>query len=291
MKVENAETLFVKNIRADSILELKEGKILFYSFRGCSYINVYKEKTFQKLYEIDLKNIAKKFEKKSNEQNKEKDEYYYFSSNEENISIKEVNEGLILIGFKRYLIEIKLNDKNYEGKVISKIDNNILNINELSDKKIIVITKKDIKIFIKENDKYIFKELYPLKDNWKLKPTPNSDDMEYDDFYQYYSSYILPNDKLLLNSFSTEYSSFTQCATHPAREFFKSKIIFIDLKNFEEITSNEFSRINPKYVISEKYIYIQTFDNILIYDINNLELVENIELKHLYIFINMMNNI
>ena len=279
MTKENIEILFTSKISGDSILELKDWKILIYYFRGSSKISVYNGKTFQKLYKIDLLNIIGKYLKQGKDK-PEKIDYYLYDlySPKENISIKQVDEGLILIGFNKYLLEIKLNDKNYEGKVITKNDNTILNINELSDKRIMVITNKEIKIFIKENNEYIVKMSYPLKENWKLKPTPKTYCDDYYDFYQYFSSCVLPNNKLLLNSFSTEYQSFIQCATHPGREFFNSKIIFIDLNNFEEIISNEFFNENPKFIITENYIYIQAYKSLLLYNVNTLELVKNIKL-------------
>ena len=281
MKKENIEILFTSDTRGDSILELKDGKILTYYFRGSSIISVYNGKTFKQLYEIYLIKIIGKYENEGKENNDKTDDYlYYLYSQKQNISIKQLDEGLLLIGFNKYLMEIKLNDKNYEGKVITKIDDTVLNINELSDKRIIVITNKDIKIFNKENNEYKYKIFYPLKDNWKLKPTPNDYWDEYYDFYQYFSSCILPNNKLLLNSFSTEYRSFTQCATHPGSEFFNYKIIFIDLNNFQEIISNECFHANPKFIITENYIYIQAYRNIIIYDVNTLELVKNIKLAN-----------
>ena len=229
-----------------------------------------KGKTFQTLYKIFLDEIMEKYIKETKKEIDTIEKYlYYIYSPKENISIKELNEGPILIGYNKYLMEVKLNDKNYEGKVISKIDGIILNINELPDKKIIVITNKDIKIYIKESDKYIFKTFYLFKDNWKLKPTSNSYYTKYKEFYQYFSSYILPNNKFLLNSFSTESSSHSGYIPL-TREFSNSKIIFIDLNNFEEITSTEIFNYNSKYIITENNIYIQTYENILIYNINTL---------------------
>ena len=237
-----------------------------------------KGKTFQTLYKIFLDEIMEKYIKETKKEIDTIEKYlYYIYSPKENISIKELNEGPILIGYNKYLMEVKLNDKNYEGKVISKIDGIILNINELPDKKIIVITNKDIKIYIKESDKYIFKTFYLFKDNWKLKPTSNSYYTKYKEFYQYFSSYILPNNKFLLNSFSTESSSHSGYIPL-TREFSNSKIIFIDLNNFEEITSTEIFNYNSKYIITENNIYIQTYENILIYNINTLELEKNIKL-------------
>ena len=61
--------------------------------------------------------------------------------------IKELNNGLILIGRNNYLIELNLHEDKYDYKIIKKFDNIISDINELSDKGIIVITNKKIIIF------------------------------------------------------------------------------------------------------------------------------------------------
>ena len=72
------------------------------------------------------------------------------------------------------------------------------NINELENKNIIILTKNKIFIFKKENENYIIKEEYPIKKDWKIAPEYYKH-FEGDGFFQYYSTAILKNNKLLLN--------------------------------------------------------------------------------------------
>ena len=286
MSKPKVQILFTKNIRGDSMLQLKDGRIIFYYFRNGYRFSIYDDKTFRKLYEIDLDKMINKLEKegkdKIDEEKEEEDEQSFFLHrtfySTSQIIIKELYDGLILIGYNRYLIELNHLDKTYETKVVKKLNDNILDINELSDKRIIVITKKQIKEIIKESGGYIIKKITLLKENWKLREHPSTIYLDYDDFNQYFSSYVLPNDRLLLNSFSTEYYSYTECANHPSHEFSNSKIIFIDLKNFEEIISTETFETDVKYMIIGNIIVIQAYRTLIIYDINSLNILKNITL-------------
>ena len=56
----------------------------------------------------------------------------------------EISNSLILIGRNNFLIELNLKRKEYNSKVVKELDNIILNINELSDKRIIEISNKKI---------------------------------------------------------------------------------------------------------------------------------------------------
>ena len=161
------------------------------------------------------------------------------------------------------------------------MDYNILDINEISDKGIVIITNKKIFVLKKENLEYIIKDEYPIKDNWKIIPK-SSTHRYHDDFKQYFSSYVLPNDKLLLNSFSTEISYNGGCLTHPPFEFSNSKFIFIDLMNFEEITSTKTFEIDAKYIIFKNMILIKAFKKVIIYDINSFKIINNITLEKCY---------
>jgi len=62
------------------------------------------------------------------------------------------------------LIEIKINDKNFESKVVFEDQDNILNINELSDGRIILITNNSI-LVLKD---LILKDKYNIKKIGKL---------------------------------------------------------------------------------------------------------------------------
>ena len=270
------ENIFSGNILADSLIQLKDGRLIFYYFRGSSIISIYDSKTFHKLFEVYLFKLIQDLEKENESKNTEdwKIYFYYFKKK----SIKELDNDEILIGYDKYLFELNKNNKSYNCQVIKKMDNNILDINEISDKRLIIITNQEFVVLKKENLEYIIKEKYPMKDNWKIIPM-SSTNICYDKFNQYFSTYVLPKDKLLLNSFSTEVSYNRGCATHPPREISNSKIIFIDLKNFEEITSTKTFEIDAKYIIFENIIAIQAYDEVIIYDINSLKIINNIKLK------------
>ena len=268
-------------IEADTIIQLKEGRLLFYHFREDYNIYVYNEKTFEKLYEIDLKNLKYEFMKKfeGDKEKIEKDDYIYSIDNKYNEklnknSIKELDNGLILVGRDKYLIELNLNKKNYEYKLAKFLDDNILEINELSDKRIMVITTQKIILYERKKEEYIFKEEYELNSSWKF-----SIKGFYRDFNQYFFSYELPNNRLLLNSLLIARIS-SGCLFGGLHKIFKSKIIFIDLKNFETILSNEDFDKDAKYIILENEIVIQSYETLTIYDINSLEPIKVINYKN-----------
>ena len=107
MKKMKAQFIFEKDlcdIWADSIIQLKNGKIIFYPFSYYYDIRICDEKTFKRLLEIDLYKIIYEYEngKKSNYLKANK------KYNNNKNSIKELNNGLILIGRDEYLIEINL---------------------------------------------------------------------------------------------------------------------------------------------------------------------------------------
>ena len=201
-------------IEADTIIQLKDGRLLFYYFREYYSIYIYNEKTFEQLFEIDLKNLKYEFmiklkedeEKnsnklKNNEEGKEKmekDDYIIdnkYNEKKNKNSIKELDNGLILIGRDKYLIELNLHKKNYDYKLAKLLDNDILEINELSDKRIMVITTQKIILFERNNEEYVFKEEYELSSFWKF-----STERSFRDINQYFFSYELPNNRLLVNS-------------------------------------------------------------------------------------------
>ena len=279
-----AQFICKRDINGDSIIQLRDRKLLFYFFRGFYDIYIYNEKTFQNLFEIDLYKPIYEFEKekeKNGDKLKDKkegnfDEDNYFRKRYRNLnynknSIIELKKSRILIGRNNYLIELNLYKKNYDYKIVKQFDNSILDINELSDKRIIAITKEKIIILNREKEEYIIKKEYPIKENWKIIPK------YFGRFNQYFSSVELLDHRLLLNSFSTE-SEFrnTGCVIGPPIEFSKSKIIFIDTNNFEEIKSTETFKIHANHIILENYIIIRADDKTFVYDINSLNLIQNI---------------
>ena len=298
--MKEAQIIFSKTVNGDSILQLKDGSLLFYYFRSKYGISIYNEKSFQKIFAINILKAIKKYEndnvigedgkskeeQDSNGQDDEDEEEYFerrrfmYEDSEDTKrknSIKELSNGVILIGRDNYLIELKLKEKDYEVKIVYKLNDIILDINELPDHRIIVITDNNIILFNQEKGEYNIKQQYPVKANWKIVAV-SSTERFYGNFHQYYSSEILPNNRLLLNSFSTELSYNSGCGTHPPYEFSYSKIIFIDTKNFEEIKSTELFEIDAKHIVLDNVILIQDYKNLLIYDINSLEVIKNTKL-------------
>ena len=297
----NPQFLFINSYDIENLIQLKNGKLLLYNVKGNNNINIYHEKTFQQILNFDLREFLKK-EKKENEKkledlmDREKNEFDYFDftvsfhfsfHNIYQKTIKELNNGIILIGADENLIELKLNSNS--TKIISckivkifKRRNFIFNINELPNQNILIITGNNIIILNKEKEQYIVKERYQIKENWKL--TFNRE--YYEDFSQYYSSYLLPNNKLLFHSFSHNVEIFGGCGTHDPAEHTNSKIIFINLENFEEIKSTDTFSIYAKIIIFEKIIIIQEMNFVFIYDINTLDIINKIEFdgyyNHLY---------
>ena len=302
MSQNQAECVFTTEIQGDSLIQLKDGRILSYFFRSDYRIRIYGNKSFQRMftinlyqsickYEKDNGNIKEEYKPEDYDLTEENTGYYeynfskiipsydgaYEDEGENKNSIKELSNGKIIVGYKNYLIEITLKEDTYESKVIYKINKAILDVNELPDKKIIIISNDKIKILNNENGEYIVKKEYPIKDNWKIVPV-SSKHRFYGEFHQYYSSELLPNNRLLLNSFSTEVSYNGGCGTHPPQEFSHSKIIFINTENFEEINTTEEFQIDAKYIVLNNIIVIQAYVDLLLYDINSLELIKNSEL-------------
>ena len=152
----------------------------------------------------------------------------------------------------------------------------------LSDKRLIIITNDNIKEVIKQEEKYVIKKKYSFGNNWKMNPQPPDITIKYSEFHSYFSSTILLNDILLLNSFSSELYDYLGCGSHLTEELNYSKIIFIDLKNFKEITSTQtFNRI-LKYVVLENIILIQVDNKFILYDINSLHAIKTIQLEKKY---------
>ena len=285
MEAKEFQFLFTKKRYGDSIIQLKDGKLLIYHFTNFYFVYIYNEKTFQKLFEINLFEIIQKFDEEikndgglNGKERKRNEREYNFYDNSS--SIKEISNGLILIGLNKYLIELKRNKHTYDCKIVKKISDSILDLNVLRNRRIIIITKKNIYISYKMDKEYIIKAEYLFKDDWKsvTKSNPSHYRGGYD---EYFSSYILPNNRLLLYSFSDGYC-FRRCGNAPPRPFSDSKITFIDLTNFEEIFSTKTFYLKAGYVVVKNYIIIQEGNNFTIYDINSLKIVKNINIPHIY---------
>ena len=288
----------------DTIFQLKDGRILAYYCRQEPYINVYDQSSFKKSLEINLykiiydekiklkydkEKIKKKYEDDSDydieEENEEKKEEYYINKllSKAKISIiQQINNNLI-ISYSQFIFDINIHENSFDYKIFQKEEENILSINELLDNKIIIITEDNIQVLLKENNNYITKDKYLIDEKWKIEPLSKRS-RYYGNFSQYFYSYILPHERLLLNSFSTEISYHGGCGTHPPQEFSYSKIIFIDLKNFKEIKSTKEFKTDAKSIIVKNYIIIQEY-YIYLYDINRLDLLKQISFNyHSYLY-------
>ena len=288
----------------DTIFQLKDGRILAYYCREEPIIKVYDQNSFKntldiKLYKIindekiklkyNKEKIKNKYEDdsdyESEEENEEKKEEYYINKllSKAKISIiQQINNNLI-ISYSQFIFDINMHENSFDYKIFQKEEENILSINELSDIKIIIITEDNIQVLLKENNNYITKDKYLIDEKWKIEPLSKKS-RYYGSFSQYFYSYILPHERLLLNSFSTEISYHGGCGTHPPQEFSHSKIIFVDLKNFKEIKSTNEFKIDVKSIIVNNYIIIQEH-NIYLYDINTLDLLKKISFNyHSYLY-------
>ena len=257
------------NLDGDSLIQLDDGRILSFYFKTSNYsLKIYEQKGFKEVLSIDLKKILK-------QNNKETSLLDLRSSS--HLSVIQLKNNSILVGLYEYLIEIKLNEKSFESKfVYEDYINNILNINELPDGRIILITNEEILVL----SDFIFEGRYFIKNNWKIVPV-SLKDKYYGEFEQHFFSTILPDERIILRSFSTELDYNGGCGTHPPQEFTHSKIIFLNTKNFEEIkTSEEFHR-DCRDLVYENIIIIQAYD-IDLYDIKTLDIIKKIEIKESY---------
>ena len=100
---------------------------------------------------------------------------------------------------------------------------------------------------------------------------------ESDEFNQYFKSELLPNNRLLLFSSSYEVWRYMSRDVIGGTNsyFYKSKIIFIDLNNFEDIKSTEIFKEHANVILLKNKIIIQIKGQIIIYDINSLKVLSN----------------
>ena len=271
MEVKEAEYLFSTDYKGDHIMQLKDGKILVYYLYGNFIINVYNEKNFHKLYEIDINLIIQQFEKENNGCSK-----YKNNNTDKNIIIN-LDNGLILIGHEHYLIELNLYDKVYDYKIVTYLNDNIIDMTEITNKKMIVITYKNMILVEKENEKYIIKNNHLIKDNWKVTSLFRQNFIPRQ-FCQNYSIYSLPNNRLLLNS-SCTFIRRKGCCLHSPKLCSNSKIIFVDLNNFEEIKLDEIFGKENVFIL-EKIFIIQDNYDIKIYNINSLEYIKSVRIQN-----------
>jgi len=260
----------------DSLIQLDDGRILSFHFRNSDTLKIYEQKEFKELLSINLEEVLN--------QNNKKTEAFYESIKDFGLSVIQLKNKSILVCFFIYLIEIKLNEKGFESKIAFEYKENILNINELSDRRIILITYNSILVL---ND-FILKDKYNIKEDWKIVPVSLTDSY-YGDFNQYFASIILPDERILLRSFSTELSYNGGCGTHPPSEFTHSKIIFLSTKNFEEIKTTEEFISDSRTLVLENLIIIQDYHDIYLYDIKTLEIIKKMEIEGRYTYFEKYN--
>ena len=261
----------------DSIIQLKNGKLIVYDLKENGKIIIYDQNTFQEILRINLIKILE--EEILNESEKKDIDYYNELKLRTKISIKQLINDIILIGFNKFIFEINLQENNFEHKIYKK-EKKILEINELPDKNIIVFTEDNIEILKKEKNEYIVSKIYDINKNWKISSMRvQTNDKSYKYFCQWYFSYILPKEKLLLNSFTFE-TYYKDFPWHNPQEFTLSKIIFIDLKNLCEIQSTKEFKKEAKFFELKDYVVVQGEDKIYIYDINKLYLIKEVKYEY-----------
>ena len=262
------------NLNGDSLIQLDDERILSFHFRKSfsNSLKIYDPKELKEILSINLRDILEKNSKKQ------------WLGGTNDLSVIQLKNKSILVGVGIYLIEIKINENSFESKVVFEHDENILNINELPDGRIILITNSSILVLIG----FILKDKYNIKDNWKIVPV-SSKERYYGEFEQHFFSTILPDERIILRSFSTELSYHGGCGTHPPAEFTHSKIIFLNTKNFEEIKSTEEFRSDCRELVLENLIIIQDYHDIYLYDIKTLEIIKKMEIKGEYTYFEKYN--
>ena len=262
----------------DSLIQLDDGSLLSFYFRMDNPLKIYEQKEFKEKLSIDLEEILKENNKKII-YNDEEEEHKSFQ-----LSIIELKNKSILAGYYNYLIEIKINDKNIESKVVFEDQDNILNINELPDGRIILITNNSI-LVLKD---LILKDKYNIKKNWKIVPLSLTN--QYcADFKQYFSSNILPDERIIIRSFSIELNFHGGCGTNPPDEFTHSKVIFLNTNNFEEIKTTEEFESDCRALLFENLIIIQVNHDIYLYDIQTLENIKKMEIDERFCYFEKYN--
>ena len=244
--------------------------MLFYYFKDLFFVSIYNEKTFKKILDIDLYTPINEYETK-----KEENKLNVKNNTQEKIkiSIKELYNGAILFSSYNYLIEVNLHGKTYDIRVVKELDDCILDINELSDKRIIVFSYCNIIVLKKDKEEYMIIGEYKIKDNWKISSKG------FEEAKQYFLSDELSNNRLLISSFIIGFKLVHGNMFHRyvSKECSNSKIIFINTNNFEEIKSTKKFKEEANHILLEHFIIIHANKETLSYDINSLELIQNFE--------------
>ena len=210
-------------------------------------------------------------------------ERYYHENETSNIirNIKQLKCGNIFCCNKQlYVFNDNLN--NINPKLIHIPNNeNLFDIIELKNKKLLGITLSSILEFKKiwNNDKK--EEEYEINCTFKIPEkyieTPKTEKEKKSSTYiQYIDLHELYNNKLLIHSYSTQLIYGT-CGTHPPDEFCRNKIFIFDLNNNEIIHSFEPFNGETNIIILDKYICVNYYNIIEIYDPTNFKLLKIIK--------------
>ena len=247
----------------DSLIQLEDGRILSFYFRDFRPLKIYTQNDFKEILSINVEDILKQNEKVNDLSYDDEDETF-------ELAIIQLKNKSILVGYYKYLIEIKLNEINFESKIVFEDKEIILNINELPDGRIILITNSSILVL----NNFILKDKYNIIINWKIVPV-SSTESYYGDFNQYFSSTMLPDERILLRSFSTELNFHPSSLTYPPKEFTHSKIIFLNTQNFEQI---KIKNLIIAYSVNER------INDLLIFRVEGSDIIKSCEIKRKFNF-------
>ena len=238
--------------KAYNLLPLKNGPILIYTTNNINILN---------------NNLQQK-------------KLISFNENEIITSIKEIQKEKLFCCVKDlYVLSIKSSKIINKEKIVIPNNEIIYDVIKLKNGKILGITNKTI-IEIKEN--YEIDELFKIPQNWLIK-SYKEQYRYYSGFQQYINLYELPNNKLLINSHSTEFSHNGGCGTNPPYQISINKIYILNLFNFEIIHQFDELKSEINIVILDKYICIIYFykyhlHNLIdIYNIEDYKLIKKIE--------------
>lgn len=197
-------------------------------------------------------------------------------------SIKEIkNRKILICAEELYVAPINPKFKEKIKKITIPNGEKILDTIELKNGKIFGISSQSIfEIKIEQNVEIL--QLFKMPQKWLIKSF-ESRDRFYSRFKQYMNVYELPNNRLLINSHSTEMSHNGGCGTHPPYEVSINKMYIIDLENFQIL--HEFQKLTSEIniIILDKYIciiyyYRYHMKNIIdIYSIDDYKLIKKIE--------------
>ena len=261
----------------DSLIQLEDGRILSFYFRDFRPLKIYTQNDFKEILSINVEDILKQNEKVNDLSYDDEDETF-------ELAIIQLKNKSILVGYYKYLIEIKLNEINFKSKIVFEDKEIILNINELPDGRIILITNSSILVL----NNFILKDKYNININWKILPV-SSTESYCSDFNQYFSSTMLPDERILLRSFSTELNFHPSSLTYPPKEFTHSKIIFLNTQNFEQIKITEEFKSDCRALVFEKLIIIQDYHDIYLYNIKSLKNIKKMKIEEKYSYFEKYN--